>query len=144
MSNLIPEGTYNVRVVGSGSFGKNEKGELRARVNVKITDGEHAGRGMTYEERLDAKSEKYLRRSLAAAGWKGKTFATVGGDVTDGHETTAEVVHLVIKQGARTGETFAKVRGLGGLPPLEQATRDDIAEADAWIPAAADDGDIPF
>lgn len=142
MSNLIPEGTYNVKVIGAASFGKNDKGEFRARVNVQFLDGDAAGRKMTYDERLDGKSEKYVRQSLAACGWKGKTFASVAADIADGATTTAEVMHLTVKQGPREGEVFAKVRNLGGAPPLVVPTMADIADADSFIPGT--DTDVPF
>lgn len=142
MSNLIPEGTYNVRVIGNGNVGKNDKGEARARINVQFLDGPNVGQRMTYDERIDGKSEKYVRRSLASCGWQGKTFATVSADVRDGAETTAEVMHLTVKQGPREGEVFAKIRNLGGPPPLEQLSSTDLGDIDALIPAG--DSDIPF
>lgn len=143
MSNLIPEGTYSVRIVGAASFGKNEKDELRARINVQIADGDFAGRRMTYDERLDGKSEKYVRRSLTACGWKGKTFASVAADIVDGTETTAEVIHLTVKEGKRAGEAFFKIRGLGGQPPLVAPTINDISEADSMFIGSNDDA-VPF
>lgn len=142
MSKLIPEGTHNVRTVSTATIGKNDKGELRARVNVEFLDGEHAGRRMTYDERIDGKSEKYVRQSLGACGWQGRTFASVPRDVREGVETTAEVMHLTVKEGKRAGEVFAKIRNLGGPPPLAEATPEDLADLDAFIPGA--DSDMPF
>lgn len=142
MSNLIPEGTYPVRVVGKASVGKNQKEETRARVNVEFIDGPGAGRRMTYDERIDPKSAKFVRGSLAAVGWKGKTFASVPVDVVEGAETTAEVMHLTVKDGPRAGEVFAKLRNLGGAPALDELSPSDLADADSLIAGA--DSDIPF
>lgn len=156
-------------VVIDGGIGeetdKNGKptGRLRARVNIKFTDGPDRGKLASYEDELNAKSSLYISRSLSAIGC---TKETLTGDLLNaasdiaawvkktGGATTAEVRHIEVKKGKRYDEwldetggagsppIWAKVNSLGRGPrPLAKPSNDALSDAaEQMRRAMAEDG----
>lgn len=130
---LITEGNWDCKVLG-GSYGADENDVIIVRVNVEFIDGPDVGKRMTYEERLSEQSAKYVRQSLEAAGWAGKSLVTLSADLKAETITTAEVVHLEAKRGKNAGNVFAKIRNLGrGQKPLADATPRMVRDADELL-----------
>lgn len=100
-------------------------GRLKARVNIKFTDGPDKGRMSSYEDELNAKSSLYISRSLLAIGCSRETLV---GDMTKaadeiaawvkktGGVTTAEVRHIELKRGKRFDEWLDETGGAGSPP----------------------------
>jgi hypothetical protein len=126
-------------------------GKLKARVNIKFTDGPDAGKMASYEDELNAKSSLYISRSLSNIGC---TKATLTGDLTNaatdieawvkktGGTTTAEVRHIELTKGKKYDEwmdagcpggrppIWAKVNSLGRGPrPLVKPSNDALSDA---------------
>jgi len=144
--NLIAEGIWPC-VVLSAASGTNDKGIAVARINVRFTEGENAGRNGTYEDVVDARSSLYVARSLKAVGWQGKSLASLADDcakwiAATGGSSTAEVKHIPIKNGKRAGQIWDKINSIGRGPRvLAPLAGDAMADADAALrKALADDG----
>jgi hypothetical protein len=157
-SNQLAAGIWPC-VATSATCGE-DKGVLRARINVQFTEGPNKGRPATYEDEINARSALYVARSCKAVGWKGKVAQTLAADVEawikeTGGATTAEVKHIPIKQGKRAGKIWDKVNSIGrGPKPLAAPSASVLNDAnDALIAAMAadsgassedDDSKIPF
>lgn len=120
MANLS-EGTWPC-LVQSATYGEDDKHNLVVRINVKITEGPDAGRGVTYEDTVNAKSALYIGRSCRAVGWKGvDDFETLASDVAawikeTGGASTAEIRHIEMKKGKQYDKWAAN--NFEGPPPI--------------------------
>lgn len=158
MATLLAEGIFPCTVT-SASFGENDKGIPQVQINVRIDDGPSAGRSCTYEDQVNNKSALYVRRSCAAAGWKGSDLNTLKSDVQDwiaetGGKTTVEIRYVEIKKGRKYDAwvdagcpvadkpLWDKVNSIGrGAKPLREPSADNLADAnEAMREAARADG----
>jgi hypothetical protein len=170
MANLS-EGTWPCLVQGA-TYGEDDKRNMVVRINVKITEGPDAGRAVTYEDTVNAKSALYIGRSCKAVGWKGDDLETLREDVDawvkeTGGASSAEIRHIEIKKGKQFDKwvdggqrgpapIWAKCNSIGRGPrPLAAPSAETLADAkDAMRRAMAEDGggatddgpsdDIPF
>lgn len=148
MANLLEEGTWPCIVLGAEAG--EVDGKIKARVNVKITEGPSAGRTCTYEDEVNARSSIYIARSLKAVGWQGKSLATVKDDcakwIASGDaRSTVEIKHIEIKNGKRAGQIWDKPNSIGrGPKPMKPATGETFNDAEeAMRRAIAEDGSAP-
>lgn len=137
MATPIPEGIYGCTAT-SADFGTNDKGEARAQITVVINEGPGAGRRVTYEEPVNAKSAKYVAWACSAVGWKGGPMTTLKSDVADwiantGGATTVEIKHIVVRRGTPEESIWDKPSsiGKGAAKALKPATGSTLADADA-------------
>lgn len=144
MANLLAEGFWPCEVL-SGEAGTVD-GVVKARINVRFTDGPNAGRPTTYEDRIDAKSSLYVMRSMTAVGWQGKGLATFADDVAawiakTGGKSTAEIKHIPTKKGT----IWDKCNRIGGGPrPMVAAAGEALNDAEEMLrKAMQDDGLVP-
>lgn len=122
MADIIEEGIWPCTVI-SGEAGEDpsKPGVVKVRVVTKIDDGPSKGRTSTYEDEINARSAKYVSRSMRACGWKGTSVASFAADCAawikaTGGKTTVEIKHIEINKGKRFDEWLAK--GSVGSPPI--------------------------
>lgn len=139
MANPLAEGIYPC-VVTSASYGEDDKQQITIQVNLTFTDGPNKGRFATYSDQVNTKSALYISRSLKTIGWQGKSLKTLAEDVTAfiaspaAGKTTAEVKHILIKNGKRAGEIWDKVNSLGRGPrALKAPTHGNLADAESAL-----------
>lgn len=142
MAKLINEGIWACKVLGA-EVGQDDRGAMRVRIHVMITEGSDSGRKVTYEDTVNFKSNKYIAQSARAVGWSGgRLEETLREDVdawiaATGGASTVEIRHLEIRNGKNAGQTWAKANSIGrGSRPLAAPSRDVADEADEAMRAA--------
>lgn len=141
MANPTAEGIWPC-TVQSATFGEDDKGLPRVRINVRIDDGPSAGRLCTYEETVNAQSALYIGRSCKSVGWtggkSGSDLKTLDAECAawikaTGGKSTVEIKHIAIKNGKRAGEIWDKPNSIGrGPKPLKAVSHSaqmDAADA---------------
>jgi hypothetical protein len=129
-----------------GEAAADDKDIMTVRVNVQIIEGPDTGRKVTYEDRVNNKSAKYIAQSARAVGWKGTRLETFRSDVdgwikATGGESTVEIRHLEIKTGKKAGQIWGKANSIGrGPKPLKAPSRQSADEADEAMRAALAEG----
>lgn len=130
------EGIWKCKVLG-GEAAADDKDIMTVRINAQIAEGPDAGRKVTYEDRVNNKSAKYIMQSARAVGWKGGRLEhTFRADVDEwikatGGESTVEIRHLEIKSGKRAGQIWGKANSIGRGPrPLKPPSRESADDAD--------------
>ena len=154
------EGIWGCRVIDAGAF-EGDNGATIVRVNVQLTDGPDKGQRCTYEDTLNTKSEKYIRWSCEAVGWKGASMRTLQNDVAKwisetGGDSTVEIKHVEVKRGKAydkwvtagcngAAPVWDKVNGIGrGAPrPLKPLSDSALKEADEILRMANGDSGTP-
>lgn len=144
------EGIWKCKVLG-GEANADDKDVMVVRINAQITEGPDAGRRVTYEDRINNKSAKYIAQSAKACGWRGgRIEETFRADVTEwiartGGESTVEIKHLEIKTGKNAGKIWGKANSIGRGPrPLQAPSRESADDAnEAMRQAMADDQSGP-
>lgn len=158
MSNVMAEGIFPCTVTGA-TYGE-DRGAIVVRINAKITEGPNAGRMVTYEDTVNAKSALYIKRSCQAVGWKpAPHFRNLTDDVATwiketGGVSSAEIRHVPIKKGKKydawvesgcEGDPpiWDKCNSIGrGPKPLAAPSATALADAeDAMRRAMAEEGD---
>jgi len=147
MAKLISEGMWACTVLGA-EVGEDDKGAMRVRVHVMITEGDHDGRKVTYEDTVNFKSNKYIAQTAKAVGWRGgRLEETLRDDVeawiaATGGDSTVEIKHLEVKKGKNAGTTWAKVNSVGRGPrPLTAPRRETADDAHEAMMAALNEED---
>lgn len=142
MAKLINEGIWACKVLGA-EVGQDDRGAMRVRINVMITEGSDSGRKVTYEDTVNFKSNKYIAQSARAVGWSGgRLEETLRDDVAEwieetGGMSTVEIRHLEIRNGKNAGQTWAKANSIGrGSRPLAAPSRSVADEAHEAMMAA--------
>jgi hypothetical protein len=151
--NLIEAG-YWPCTVQSAIAAANDRGEPTARITVRIDEGPSAGRVVSYEDVINARSSLYVARSCKAVGWQGQKFATLADDcikwiATTGGKSTVEIKHIPTKSGRIWDKANSIGRGPKALKPLtttaaadaDQMLRDALAADNA---SSTDDDHVPF
>lgn len=157
---LLAEGVWPCEVI-SGIVGEGDiQGVALVQIKVKFIDGPSKGRVGTYEDEINTKSAKFVRRSLLAAGWTGRAAKTFAADCDawikrTGGKTTAEVKYIPIKKGkkydawvaagAPEGEQpiWDKVNAIGSdARTLTAPKAETLTDADAALGSVGDD-DVP-
>ena|ERR1044071_5032323 len=140
------EGIWKCNVLG-GEAAADDKDIMCVRINVEIVEGPDKGRRVTYEDRVNNKSAKYIAQSARAVGWRGVSLGTFRSDVdawikASGGVSTVEIRHIEIKSGKRAGQIWGKANAIGrGPKPLKEPSRETAHDADEAMRAAmADDG----
>lgn len=145
------EGMWQCKVLG-GEAAADDRDIITVRINVQIAEGPDSGRKVTYEDRVNNLSAKYILQTCRAVGWRaaGKLEDTLRADVdawvaSTGGASTVEIKHLLIKNGKNAGKTWAKANSLGRGPrPLKAPTKASSDDAHAAMMAAmAEFGDGP-
>lgn len=140
------EGIWKCIVLG-GEAAADDKDIMCVRINVEIVEGPDKGRRVTYEDRVNNKSAKYIAQSARAVGWRGDSLRTFRGDVeswvkSTGGTSTVEIRHIEIKTGKRAGQVWGKANAIGRGPrPLREPSRETANDADEALRSAmAEDG----
>lgn len=90
---LIPEGTYPAKATGEYEFGTAESsGNEQVGVSFRITQGEYAGRVLTWYGFFNTpENSQRTVKSLRACGWKGDDVTNLEGLATDEVSIVVEV-----------------------------------------------------
>lgn len=153
------EGTWKCIVLG-GEANADDADIVTVRINAEVIEGPDSGRKVTYEDRVNNKSAKYIAQSAKAVGWRGGRLETsFRADVdawimATGGESTVEIRHVEIKKGKKYDKwceegrhgsppVWGKANSIGRGPkplrtPSQQAS-DDAHEA--MMTALAESGD---
>lgn len=143
MSNLF-ETEASARAVRP-EFGTTPKGKPKIRVEFEIVDGDHKGKHVPWEGRLDEKSIKYTKRDMLAMGWQGKSVSTFANDVLAANKTLPIKTRIAeFKKDDGSVSRWTAVDRIGGAPPLEKADSDTTKSVDDWFAAAGNDDSLPF
>lgn len=139
------EGIWKCKVLG-GEAAADDKDIMTVRINAQIIEGPDTGRKVTYEDRVNNKSARYIAQSAKAVGWKGgRLESTFRADVeawikATGGESTVEIRHIEIKNGKKAGQIWGKANSIGrGPKPLKAPSREAADDADAAMRAALDE-----
>ena len=104
---LIPEGTYPARAVGY-EFGTSDNGTEQIGVAMRITQGDYAGRTLTWYGFFNSpENAQRAIRSLRACGWKGEDLTNLAG-------LTEQDVNIVVEVETYNGKTGNKVAWVNG------------------------------
>lgn len=151
------EAGYWPCTVQSAEYGAHPRNpnDAVARITVRIDEGPSAGRVVSYEDVINARSSLYVARSCKAVGWQGQKFTTLADDCAKwiaktGGKSTVEIKHIPTKSGRIWDK--ANSIGRGGSKALGSLSADALAEADRMLrdalanegaPADSDDN-VPF
>lgn len=145
------EGMWQCKVLG-GDAAADDRDIVTVRINVQITEGTDSGRKVTYEDRVNNMSAKYILQTCRAVGWRatGKLEHTLRADIDawiarTGGDSTVEIKHLLVKTGKNAGKIWAKANSIGrGPKPLRPPSKESSDDAHAAMMAAmAEFGDAP-
>jgi hypothetical protein len=104
---LIPEATYPARAV-EYEFGTSDNGTEQIGVSFRITQGDYAGRVLTWYGFFNTpENAQRAIKSLRACGWKGDDLATLTG-------LTENDVNIVVEVDDYQGKVTNKVAWVNG------------------------------
>lgn len=148
------EGIFQAKPV-SAELGANKKGAPELRIEFEITEGQYAGRRVSYSGLFTEKSTRYTKQAMLALGWQGKDARTAPSDIMWAAKVVPIDVQIVRWENPDTGRVseWSAVRNVGRFrEPLKPLANRDLADVNQWLNEAGDVGggepqgnsDIPF
>lgn len=153
MSNLF-ETECNAKPVSGGPETKN--GKRKVRFEFEILDGDHKGKRVPWDGKLDGDNIKWTKRDLMTLGWQGQKSATITDDVLKTPKTVRIKTRIAryTRPDQSVSEWTAVDRIFGAPKPGEALGAKELEELDQWfaeVPADSRDAapppadaDLPF
>ena len=131
-------------------------GKRKVRFEFEILDGDHKGKRVGWDGKLEGDAIKWTKRDLLTLGWQGKASATIADDVLKAPRTVRIKTRIAryTRDDGSVSEWTSVDRIFGAPKPGEALDKRELEEMDQWfaeVPGEANgtapppaDTDLPF